>query len=544
MSRNTDLRSKNGMHRAVILAAVGLLAVVLSNSQCKAQTTDAAAGAPPIDQPQLAPPSDTAPSDAALPNDAAIPNDAAALDLDASEDFDVLTSGPVHEAFADLVPLDADELLTVDREPPQPVDEVPPEVQPDDDSVWVPGYWNFDPQIEDFVWVTGVYRKPPPGRRWVPGYWTEVDDGWQRIPGFWAPIEEQTVNYLPMPPASLELGPSSPAPNDNCFWIPGRWSWPTKGYAWQAGCWATVQPNWVWVPTHYAWTPGGCIRIPGYWDYPFYNRGLLYAPIYYRRPLYLTSAYRFYPRVLWNTSRLVFNLFAHPRGRHYYYGNYYGPLNAGRGILPWYAYSRTRGYYDPLFTYYRHDWRRSPFDRSYSSWDKFQYGHYRHVHDHAAARPPRTFAEYHKRFPSHHGRGPQQGFDGRRPGRGPDSFGPGDPRIAFRADDLLRDRRTGSGGNGPGYRRVADADRDRLRQLSSQWRTLESARRTNERTLGSGAAPGGNPPARLGQSGGGSDERAPHRARGRSAGGPPGGGRLSPSAPPARNPPSASAGCR
>ncbi len=66
--------------------------------------------------------------------------------------------------------------MVVPREPPALIDEMPPETQPEADSVWIEGYWACDDEREDFIWISGVYRVPPVGRRWVPGYWEEVSD--------------------------------------------------------------------------------------------------------------------------------------------------------------------------------------------------------------------------------------------------------------------------------------------------------------------------------------------------------------------------------
>ncbi len=142
-------------------------------------------------------------------------------------DPQVLDEGPIHEAFAEPVALDAKPRVVVDREPPEPINELPPEVQPDGDNVeWIPGYWMWSDEQLDFVWVSGVWRDVPPGRRWVPGHW--LAGGQRRGCGSRASGPAPTcrqVQMLPHPPATLEVGPSSPAPGDNFFWIPGCWIW-------------------------------------------------------------------------------------------------------------------------------------------------------------------------------------------------------------------------------------------------------------------------------------------------------------------------------
>jgi hypothetical protein len=108
-------------------------------------------------------------------------------------------------------------------------------VKPSEDATWIPGYWAWDDQREDFIWVSGVYRVPPPERRWVPGYWQDAADGYQWIPGFWTSIQADQVEYLPEPPESLERGPSSPAPSQEYFWVSGCWQYQNGRYAWRSG---------------------------------------------------------------------------------------------------------------------------------------------------------------------------------------------------------------------------------------------------------------------------------------------------------------------
>ncbi|MBD14264.1 MAG: hypothetical protein CMJ72_03750 [Planctomycetaceae bacterium] len=85
----------------------------------------------------------------------------------------------------------------------------------------MPGYWAWDPQREDFLWVSGLWRDIPPGRNWVPGEWVQAENGFQWTPGFWA--GEAEIRYLPTPPATIEEGPSSPAPGYGYLWAPGCW---------------------------------------------------------------------------------------------------------------------------------------------------------------------------------------------------------------------------------------------------------------------------------------------------------------------------------
>src|SRR5262245_2611238 len=149
---------------------------------------------------------------------------------------DVQTRGPVHEAFAEPVETRPQEYLTVDKAPPDPVNEVPSDQKPaDEDVVWIPGYWGWDEGQQDFIWVSGFWRVPPPDRQWMPGYWQAVEAGWQWVPGYWAPVDQQDLTYVPPPPPSIDEGPSTPPPDDNSSYVPGCWVYRESRYWWRPG---------------------------------------------------------------------------------------------------------------------------------------------------------------------------------------------------------------------------------------------------------------------------------------------------------------------
>ena len=55
------------------------------------------------------------------------------------------------------------------KPPPAPVQEVPPDQQPQGANVqWIPGYWAWDDSRNDYIWGSGFWRDLPPGRHWVP----------------------------------------------------------------------------------------------------------------------------------------------------------------------------------------------------------------------------------------------------------------------------------------------------------------------------------------------------------------------------------------
>src|SRR5439155_19971136 len=93
----------------------------------------------------------------------------------AEQGMEVLTRGPIHEAYAEPVdnhPLPSKIVL---KQPPAPIEETPPDQRPAGENVqWIPGYWAWEDDRNDFVWVRGIWRMPPPGCTWVPGHWSWV----------------------------------------------------------------------------------------------------------------------------------------------------------------------------------------------------------------------------------------------------------------------------------------------------------------------------------------------------------------------------------
>lgn len=269
------------------------------------------------------------------------------------EGVDYLTRGPLHEAFADPYARDPKPNPIISEQPPEPIDELPPEYRPTGDNVrWIPGYWAWDDEREDFLWISGVWRDIPPNRRWVAGYWDEASNGFRWVDGFWTESNAREVAYLPAPPESVEEGPSAPAPSENHFYVPGHWTYQANDYQWQPGYWAKAQPNWVWVPSQYYWTPRGCVYRNGYWDYDLPDRGIVFTPVYYRQRTYTQPNYVYRPRyALDTTSALLVNLFLRSNTNRYYFGDYYGN-NYANSYYPWINYSQRRNSYDPLYAYY------------------------------------------------------------------------------------------------------------------------------------------------------------------------------------------------
>ncbi len=277
-------------------------------------------------------------------------------------DADVLTRGPVHEGFAEQVSADPRPGIIVPKQPPAAIDEIPPEVKPEgDDVTWIPGYWFWDDERKDFLWVSGVWRRAPPERQWVPGYWQAVDGGYQWVSGFWGNRGGSEPEYVETPPASLEVGPSSPAPSANDFWIPGSWLLSGSQYRWRPGFWQSYYDGWTWVCGRYVWTPGGCVYVPGYWDYPLTRRGCLFAPVYFHTPVYRQIGYRYRPQCWIGYSSLLLHLFVRPSCNHYYFGDYYAAPYRQHYFACTQYYHTHRGY-SPLYTYYQHYYRQQGID--------------------------------------------------------------------------------------------------------------------------------------------------------------------------------------
>lgn len=283
-------------------------------------------------------------------------------------DVEVLAKGPVHEAYAEPSEREPAATPVIPKEPPKAIEELPPDQKPEGDNVqWMPGYWAWDEEKKDHIWVSGFWRNSPPGRSWVPGSWRKTSDGWQWSGGFWAGAKEDKANidYLPQPPAPLDNnGAGTPAPSENHTYVPGTWVWRDR-YVWRPGFWAEHRPGWVWVSAHYRWTPAGYIFVDGYWDYPLAERGILFAPVYIPPVVYAAPAYVYTPTVIVREDCLYGAFFARRGFGCYYFGDYFGASYASLGFVSWCGHVSATvtigGWHDPLFSYYRCGFRRDPY---------------------------------------------------------------------------------------------------------------------------------------------------------------------------------------
>lgn len=397
---------------------------------------------------------------------------------DEPEGTQVLTQGPIHEAFAQPVVFDPKAGPVIAKTPPAPINELPPDQKPEGGNVqWIPGYWAWDDSRNDFIWVSGVWRAIPPGREWVPGYWNPVDGGVQWVPGYWGATQADAAQagYLPAPPASLEQGPTSPAPSADATWAPGYWMWQNDQYAWRPGFWVTNQPGWMWNPAEYSYTPSGYVFNPGFWDYPLANRGTPFAPVYFNQGITNRPNFLYTPAVGLLTSSLASSLFVRPAYQQYYFGNYYGANNFQNGIYPWYAFHQSRYGYDPLYAYAASQNRSNP------QWAQNLHDSYAYRRDHPEARPSGTFAEM------------------RRVAARP-AAGAARPAIA---NDLTLARpfsqiaaAPAAGGNAPAmrYERVEQARRQEMARQSTQLYQFREDRQRRELQALKAAPPAGRTP--------------------------------------------------
>lgn len=335
------------------------------------------------------------------------------------EQPEVLTRGPVHEAFAEPVTLQTLDRFRISRQPPANIEEVPPADRPQGDQfTWVPGYWGWDADRDDFIWVSACWRAGPPNMYWVPGYWARINNiqevgrsgvdvqvggfgvhvggstrtveisSWTWVSGFWNPTTAQEIEYLTAPPPLPDVGAPGPAPAIDQVWVPGCWYWQNGQYVLRSGYWQRQQQNWIWEPSHYRWTPRGYVFVAGHWDYPLERRGVLFAPVYFSRTSYSRAGFSYSPSIAINLGVLASNLFSYPRYSHYYFGDYYDDAYLSAGIYPQFESERRHTWYDPIYTYDR--WYNG---RNDEHWDERQRQRYDSRRSDKNLRPAHTYRE-------------------------------------------------------------------------------------------------------------------------------------------------------
>jgi hypothetical protein len=145
------------------------------------------------------------------------------------------------------------------------------------------------------------------------------------------------------------------------------------------------------MPAHYVWSPSGYLFVPGYWDLPVANRGLMFAPVYYPQPVYARPGFVFTPSISIVGSAVTANLFVQASTNQYLFGDFYAQNYVSVGIVPWFSFTFVSGrpaYYDPLFSYYSVvNVRENP------RWVAQVRESYVLRRENVALRPPRTYVE-------------------------------------------------------------------------------------------------------------------------------------------------------
>lgn len=188
--------------------------------------------------------------------------------------------GPVHEAYLTPSTEGGAILQSIANTPPSPINEQqPPKCHAE--AIWISGYWSWEHNKNDFVWVSGVWRRPPSGHVWISGYWKKFDVGWAWVRGFWSKDSEYNLKYIDKAPPDPKEEKISASPGDDHFWMPGYWAYDhaSRSYNWLGGQWVKLDPSWVYVPAYYLWRPDGYLFVPGYWDLPLDSRGCIYSPV-------------------------------------------------------------------------------------------------------------------------------------------------------------------------------------------------------------------------------------------------------------------------
>jgi hypothetical protein len=144
--------------------------------------------------------------------------------------------------------------------------------------VWLDGYWKWSAENTSFVWISGVWRIPPPGMAWVVGKWIETRSGWVWNPGFWYPENADEFPIIEKaPPAPLDEKVSRAASKED-FWAKGSWRYDDhkSRYVWFQGKWTERQEKWVFNPGRYVAHGGGFVYVPSFWDWRIEERGEAY----------------------------------------------------------------------------------------------------------------------------------------------------------------------------------------------------------------------------------------------------------------------------
>jgi len=188
--------------------------------------------------------------------------------------------GNVHEAYVSASTGSGTVFRSVSKAPPKPINEQSP-LKCTAEAIWIPGYWAWNEELKDYIWISGVWRIPPPNHIWNPGLWKQIGNEWVWLRGFWSSEPLERIQYIQDHPMSPREEAIPIAPTNDYFWMSGYWEYDfsAKQFNWLTGKWVRLDPEWIYTPPSYLWRPEGYIFISAYWDQPLELRGCPYSPV-------------------------------------------------------------------------------------------------------------------------------------------------------------------------------------------------------------------------------------------------------------------------
>ena len=370
----------------------------------------------------------------------------------AEQGVQVLTRGPVHEAFAETVTYDPEPGVVVPKAPPAAIEEVPPEQRLEGANVaWIPGYWAWDDERKDFLWVSGIWRDLPPGRQWVPGYWGKAGQGYQWTSGYWADAKASEVQYLPEPPATVENGPNIAASSADQTWLPGCWIWQKVAMLGGPVFGRPRSRIGIGFPPITFGPRAATSMSTATGITPSAVAACCLRRCISMRTCMARPGFSYSPTTVIDLGVFANHLFLRPQYQHYYFGDYYAADYQAAGFYPSYSYNSGRFGYDPIYAYDRWQHRQ---DRG---WEQRQQADFQNRRDHDNLRPPRTWA----------GQGLQNASEA--------TSRAGLPRVAALLDDLSRNRDSQLR-----FQPVDQAERQRLAQQAQDVQRFRQQRQTLE----------------------------------------------------------------